>query len=181
MRLAKTFKSSTFRLALIAIGAFGLIVSAIFAYVYWSTLSYVRDRSDRAIMTEQASLADAYSRSGRDGLTALIAQRVADKGFADHVDLLVGPGSAGLAGNLRQWPAALICAMKPSRSLISRPTSSRSPFDSVSVAPRSREVPEESCGREARNSAHPFSAAPAGHCLRFPASTVDPGPTNKYT
>ncbi|MGX1347134.1 signal transduction histidine kinase [Bradyrhizobium elkanii] len=105
MLLAKTFKSSTFRLALIAIGAFGLIVSAIFAYVYWSTLSYVRDRSDRAIMTEQASLADAYARSGRDGLTALIAQRVADKGFADHVYLLVGPGSTVLAGNLRQWPA----------------------------------------------------------------------------
>ncbi|WP_316393989.1 sensor histidine kinase [Bradyrhizobium sp. 33ap4] len=105
MLLAKTLKSSTFRLALIAIGVFGLIVSAIFAYVYWSTLSYVRDRSDRAIRTEQASLDDAYARSGRDGLTALIAQRVADKGFADHVYLLVGPGSTVLAGNLRQWPA----------------------------------------------------------------------------
>ncbi|MGY2982929.1 ATP-binding protein [Bradyrhizobium sp. USDA 4508] len=105
MLLAKTLKSSTFRLALIAIGVFGLIVSAIFAYVYWSTLSYVRDRSDRAIMTEQASLDDAYARSGRDGLTALIAQRVADRGFADHVYLLVGPGSTVLAGNLRQWPA----------------------------------------------------------------------------
>ncbi len=39
MLLAKTLGSSTFRLALIAIGVFGLIVSAIFAYVYWSTLS----------------------------------------------------------------------------------------------------------------------------------------------
>ena len=102
MLLAKTLRSSTFRLALIAIGAFGLIVSAIFAYVYWSTLSYVRDRSDRAIMTEQASLDDAYARSGRDGLTALIAQRIANKG--DQVYLLVGPGSVVLAGNLKQWP-----------------------------------------------------------------------------
>lgn len=102
MLLAKTLRSSTFRLALIAIGTFGLIVSAIFAYVYWSTLSYVRDRSDRAIMTEQASLDDAYARSGRDGLTALIAQRIANKG--DQVYLLVGPGSVVLAGNLKQWP-----------------------------------------------------------------------------
>jgi len=102
--LAKTLRSSTFRLALIAIGTFGLIVSAIFAYVYWSTLSYVRDRSDRAIMTEQASLDDAYARSGRDGLTALIAQRIANKGLADQVYLLVGPGSVVLAGNLKQWP-----------------------------------------------------------------------------
>ncbi|MHC2336829.1 signal transduction histidine kinase [Bradyrhizobium sp. USDA 4454] len=105
MLLAKTLRSSTFRLALIAIGVFGLIVSAIFAYVYGSTLSYVRDRSDRAIMTERASLDGAYARSGRDGLIALIAQRIADKTFADHVYLLAGPGSVVLAGNLKQWPA----------------------------------------------------------------------------
>ncbi|MGY3696169.1 signal transduction histidine kinase [Bradyrhizobium sp. USDA 3240] len=108
MLLAKTLRSSTFRLALIAIGTFGLIVSVIFAYVYWSTLSYVRDRSDRAIMTEQANLDDAYARSGRDGLIALIAQRVANKGLADQVYLLVGPGSVVLAGNLTQWPADTI-------------------------------------------------------------------------
>jgi signal transduction histidine kinase len=102
--LAKTLKSSTFRLALIAIGTFGLIVSAIFAYVYWSTASYVRSRADRAIVAEQASLRDTYTRSGRDGLIALIGQRVADKSFADHVYLLVGPGSAVLAGNITQWP-----------------------------------------------------------------------------
>jgi len=103
--LAKTLGSSTFRLALIAIGIFGLIVSAIFAYVYWSTLSYVRDRSDRAIMTEQVSLDGAYARSGREGLSALIAQCIADKDFADHVYLLVDAGSAVLAGNLGVWPA----------------------------------------------------------------------------
>lgn len=104
MLLAKTLRSSTFRLALIAIGTFGLIVSVIFAYVYWSTLSYVRDRSDRAIITEQASLDDAYARSGRDGLTALIAQRIANKSLSDQVYLLVGPGSVVFAGNLTQWP-----------------------------------------------------------------------------
>jgi len=103
--LAKTLKSSTYRLALIAIGIFGLIVSAIFLYVYWSTASYVRGRADRAIVAEQASLRDTYTRSGRDGLAALIGQRVADESFADHVYLLAGPGSAVLAGNLTQWPA----------------------------------------------------------------------------
>ena len=105
MLLAKTFSSSTFRLALIAIGTFGLIVSAIFAYVYWSTVSYVRSRSDHAIMTEQANLHDAYARSGRDALVALIGQRIADKSFADHVYILVDSASTVLAGNLAQWPA----------------------------------------------------------------------------
>ena len=105
MLLAKTFRSSTFRLALIAIGTFGLIVSAIFAYVYWSTVSYVRSQSDRAIVSEQANLREVFARSGRDGLAALIAQRIADKGFAGHVYLLAGPDAAVLAGNLRQWPS----------------------------------------------------------------------------
>ena len=62
--------SSTFKLALIAIGTFGVIVSIIFSYVYLSTSSYVRGRSDRAIMTEYLSLQGAYQRSGRDGLIA---------------------------------------------------------------------------------------------------------------
>ncbi|WP_225714136.1 sensor histidine kinase [Bradyrhizobium semiaridum] len=105
MLLAKTLRSSTFRLALIAIGAFGLIVAAIFAYVYWSTVAYVRSESDRAIMTEQTNLREAFARSGRDGLVALIGQRIADRGFAGHVYLLAGPDAAVLAGNLKQWPS----------------------------------------------------------------------------
>lgn len=105
MLLAKTLRSSTYRLALIAIGTFGLIVSAIFAYVYWSTVSYVRERSDRAIVTEQAILRDVFARTGRDGLVALIGQRIADRSLADRVYLLEGSGSAVLAGNLKDWPA----------------------------------------------------------------------------
>jgi signal transduction histidine kinase len=115
--LAKTLTSSTFRLALMAIATFGVIVSAIFSYVYLSTSSYVRSRSDRAIVTEYASLRDAYARSGRDGLVDLIRQRVADKGLADKgltdkgladaAYILVDPSSAVLAGNLKAWPQAV--------------------------------------------------------------------------
>jgi signal transduction histidine kinase len=104
--LAKTLTSSTFKLALIAIGTFGVIASAIFCYVYLSTSSYVRSRSDRAIMTEYSSLQAAYARSGRDGLVALIEQRIADKSFADNVYMLVDPSSGTLAGNLKIWPSA---------------------------------------------------------------------------
>ena len=107
MLLAKTLTSSTFRLALIAIATFGLIVSAIFSYVYLSTSSYVRSRSDRAIVTEYSRLRDAYDRSGRDGLIDLIRQRLADKGFADDAYILVDPSSAVLAGNLKAWPSTV--------------------------------------------------------------------------
>jgi signal transduction histidine kinase len=108
--LAKTLTSSTFKLALIAIGTFGVIVSVIFSYVYLSTSSYVRSRSDRAIMTEYSSLQDAYARSGRDGLIALIQRRIADKGLADNVYILADPASAVLAGNLRGWPSTVTAA-----------------------------------------------------------------------
>lgn len=107
MLLAKTLTSSTFRLALIAIGVFGVVVSAIFSYVYLSTSSYVRSRSDRAIVTEYLSLQGAYERSGRDGLIALIRQRMADNNFADNVYLLVDPSLAPLGGNLRTWPSTV--------------------------------------------------------------------------
>ena len=52
MLLAKTLRSSTFRLALIAIAAFGLIVAAIMAYVYFGTLAYVRSRVGDAGFSE---------------------------------------------------------------------------------------------------------------------------------
>jgi signal transduction histidine kinase len=102
--LTKTLTSSTFRLALIAIGTFGVIASGIFSYVYLSTGSYVRSRSDRAIMSDYQSLQAAYARSGREGLAALIEQRIADKRFAGNVYLLADPALAALAGNLTAWP-----------------------------------------------------------------------------
>jgi signal transduction histidine kinase len=108
--LAKTLRSSTFKLALIAIGTFGVIVSAIFSYVYLSTAAYVRGRLDRAIMIEYLSLQGSYGRSGRDGLAALIQQRIADRSFAGNVYLLVDPSLAPLAGNLKAWPSAATAA-----------------------------------------------------------------------
>jgi hypothetical protein len=73
--LAKTLTSSTFKLALVAIGTFGVIAAAIFSYVYFSTSAFVRSRSDRAIMLEYSSLQSVYERSGREGLLALTGRQ----------------------------------------------------------------------------------------------------------
>ena len=110
MLLAKTLTSSTFKLALIAIGTFGVIVSVILSYVYLSTSAYVRSRSDRAIMTEYSSLQGAYERSGREALIALIQRRVADQSFAGNVYLLADSSSAALGGNLEAWPSTVTAA-----------------------------------------------------------------------
>ena len=71
--LAKTLRSTTFRLALISIAVFGAVVLALFGYVYWSTAAFVLGRTDRAIAAEQENLRKVYDAAGRDGLIGAIA------------------------------------------------------------------------------------------------------------
>jgi len=108
--LAKTLRSTTLRLALLAIAIFGAAVIALFAYVYWSTASFVRSRADRAIAAEQAVLLRAYADAGRDGLIAAIAQRVAEPRLVGGQYLFADAAGARLAGNLSAWPPALVTA-----------------------------------------------------------------------
>ena len=82
MLLADTLRSSTFRLALIAIAIFGLIVAAIMAYVYFGTLAYVRsrvgdigDHSGFIAMLELAMVAVAMLLVVLAGLAAVLVTR----------------------------------------------------------------------------------------------------------
>ncbi|WP_426423545.1 sensor histidine kinase [Bradyrhizobium genosp. A] len=82
MLLANTLRSSTFRLALIAIAIFGLIVAAIMAYVYFGTLAYVRsrvgdigDHSAFTAMIELAMIAVAVLLVVLAGLAAVLVTR----------------------------------------------------------------------------------------------------------
>jgi signal transduction histidine kinase len=105
--LAKTFRSSTLKLALIWIGVFGTLVVALLFYVYSSTASYVRGRSDRAVAAEMADLQKTYAGSGRAGLVAAIVQRSTGQRFEGAVYLLADTAFARLAGNLQVWPTGL--------------------------------------------------------------------------
>ena len=103
--LAKTIRSTTFRLALLSIALFGAVVAALFGYVYWSTTTFVLSRLDTAIATEAARLRDADERGGRDGLTAAIAQRLAEARVGGGVYLLADASFKPIVGNVKQWPA----------------------------------------------------------------------------
>ena len=105
MLLAKTLRSTTFRLALISIGVFGAIVIALFGYVYWSTASFVLSRSDSAIEAEWATLRNVYQANGREGLIKAIEQRSAAAPLEGSVYLLADETFAPVAGNLKTWPA----------------------------------------------------------------------------
>jgi signal transduction histidine kinase len=105
--LVKTLRSSTFKLALLCIGVFGAVVLALFAYVYWSTASYVLTRSDRSIEAELANLHEVYASAGRDGLAREIEKKITQESAGEDVYLLADPEFARIAGSLNTWPEGL--------------------------------------------------------------------------
>jgi signal transduction histidine kinase len=110
--LAKTLRSTTFKLALISIGVFGALVFALFGYVYWSTTTFVLSRSDSVIEAEQAMLRNIYDTSGRDDVVRAIDQHKAAARLEGGVYLLANESFAPVAGNLEEWPSALRGANK---------------------------------------------------------------------
>ena len=107
MLLAKTLRSSTFKQALLAILVFGAFMIALLGYVYFSTASFIRTQSDRFIAAEYAILQKAYESGGRDGLIALIKQRVANRPIKGGIYLLADPSFVPMAGYLKIWPSTL--------------------------------------------------------------------------
>ena len=106
MLLAKTLRSTTFRLALLSIAGFGAIVIALFSYVYWSTTRFVLGRSEVSIEEELRTLRNTYDADGQSALIAAIEQRMTH-GRPQMVYLLVDGSFKPIAGNLAQWPTAL--------------------------------------------------------------------------
>ena len=72
MLLSETLRSSTLKLAFIYVIVFSSAIFAVLGYVYWSTVKYVSEKSDRNIMTERALMVKTYDNAGRSGLIALI-------------------------------------------------------------------------------------------------------------
>jgi signal transduction histidine kinase len=106
--LAKTLRSTTFKLALISIVVFGAVVIGLFGYVYSSTTNFVMTRSDSAIEAERAMLRNAYDGGGRDSLIQVIEERAA-RGEGG-IYLLANESFAPIAGNLKKWPSTLKAA-----------------------------------------------------------------------
>ena len=105
--LAKTLRSSTLKLALIWIATFGAAILVLLGFVYRSTASYVRSRSDDTITAERVLLQRVYDSAGRGGLISTIGQRIAE-GRLDGGRYLLADGSlTPVAGNLTAWPSAL--------------------------------------------------------------------------
>ena len=108
MLLSKTVRSSsTLKLAFIYVIAFCAAIFGLLGYVYWSTVTYLHEISDRAISRECVLLTKAYEAGGQDGLVAFIDRRLTDPFFNDWFYLLVDPSLNYVSGNLQSWPTSL--------------------------------------------------------------------------
>jgi signal transduction histidine kinase len=103
--LAKSLRSSTFKVALLCIATFGALVLVLFSYVYLATDAYVLTRTDREIDADRADLMAAYQKGGESGLVSAIDRLQSERARADATYLLADRSFRPVSGNLSVWPA----------------------------------------------------------------------------
>jgi signal transduction histidine kinase len=103
---ARTFRSSTFRLALLYMALSVGSVIILLGFIYWATAGYMSRQTDDTIEAEIGGLAEQYGDQGLTGLSSLIAERIARDPGGAAVYLLANRDFTPVVGNLRGWPDA---------------------------------------------------------------------------
>jgi len=98
------FKSSAFRITLVYVLLFGLSVSIILGFVYWSTIVYKTNQTDIDINAEIQELTDVYNRKGYPGLVTLMSERVQPRPGDPTLYLLADYQFQPLVSNMSGWP-----------------------------------------------------------------------------
>lgn len=106
MKSARLLRSSTFRLALLYIGLFGLSVLMLMGYIYWTTAGFMERQTRETIAAETRGLAEQYRLLGLTGLIRIINARVTSDRSRNSLYLLADKDLLLLAGNLPSWPTA---------------------------------------------------------------------------
>jgi len=99
------FKSSAFRITLIYVLLFGLSVSIILGFIYWSTIIYKTQQTDDEINAEIQELAGVYEQKGYPGLITLLSERIEKQRPGDPtLYLLTDSRYEPLIYNISGWP-----------------------------------------------------------------------------
>ena len=104
MNQISPFKSSAFRITLVYVLLFGLSVSIILGFVYWSTIVYKTNQTDIDINAEIQELTDVYNRKGYPGLVTLMSERVQPRPGDPTLYLLADYQFQPLVSNMSGWP-----------------------------------------------------------------------------
>jgi signal transduction histidine kinase len=105
--LAKTLHSSTFRLALVCIAIFGLILFAFLLYILSTATRFGTAQSDLVLNGDLQILDRIYRDQGEEGLSRSIGSSANDR-LADQGPFLLADAKYNpLAGTLPGWPQSL--------------------------------------------------------------------------
>jgi signal transduction histidine kinase len=105
--LVKTLRSSTFRLALLCIAIFGLILFAFLIYILDTSTSFGIAQSDAVLNGDLQILRETYEELGQGGLTGKTRRNADDPRASEGLFLLADANDRPVAGNLAEWPLSL--------------------------------------------------------------------------
>lgn len=106
MLLAKTLRSSTFRVALLCVGVFGAATAVLIIYLSTAADRYLRLRYDGTIAAEERLLQDAYLRQGEAEIARLARLDAGTQTREGSVLLLGDRDYHVLTGTEAAWPEA---------------------------------------------------------------------------
>lgn len=105
MNQISPFKSSAFRITLVYVVLFGISVSIILGFIYWSTIVYKTQQTDDDINAEILELTEVYEQKGYPGLVILLSERIERLRPGDPtLYLLTDHRYQPLVGNIYPWP-----------------------------------------------------------------------------
>ena len=101
---ARLLRTTTFRLALVYFGLFGVSAVVLVGFLYLSTAGFMARQTDEAIEAEIRGLAEQYSQFGTIGLVRALNRRTSQARASRGLYLLTDASLRPLAGNLSAWP-----------------------------------------------------------------------------
>jgi hypothetical protein len=108
VNLRNLLRTSAFRLTLMYVVLFAVSVIILLGFVYWTTVRYLNDQTDRAIEADIGGLREQYRRMGLVGLRQAVARKSVALDDAERIYLLITPSFESLAGNLTAWPPSSV-------------------------------------------------------------------------
>lgn len=104
MRLPRLLRTSVFQLTLVYMALFAVSVTALFVFIYWSTIGYLERQTNALIQAELDGLEEQYRQRGLLGLIEIIDNRVRSDSSGRSVYLLVDSNLRRVTGNVGRWP-----------------------------------------------------------------------------
>src|SRR5690348_9838281 len=104
--VVRLLRTNAFRLAALYLALFATSVSALLAFIYFSTADFVERQTEATLDAEITGLREQYLQRGIEGLKRIIVDRSVGERRSDEPLYLLADGNyQPIVGNLTMWPA----------------------------------------------------------------------------